>query len=247
MSDTMLGETVGITGENGDEIEAYLARPLSAGNHGGVVVIHHLPGYDDATKEIVRRFATMGYAALMPNLYSRQAPGKSPGEASAIIRELRGVPDEQLTGDVAGAAAALRRLPTSNGRVGCIGYCSGGRQSILAACTVDLDAAVDCYGALVVGTVPDDFPLNVTPLYDLLPGLRCPVLGLFGADDTNPSVEQDHELDGLMAQHGKDFQMKVYDGAGHAFFNTGRDSFRSDAAADGWGRIEAFYRQHLTG
>lgn len=246
MSDTVLAETIRITGHEGAEIEAYVARPLGVDRHGSVILIHHLPGYDAATKEMARRFATMGYAALLPNLYSRQAPGREPGEAAAVVREQGGVPDEQLIGDVAGAAAALRRLPASNGKVGCIGHCSGGRQSFLAACSVDLDAAVDCYGAFVVGTLPDGFPLRVEPLYDRIPDLRCPVLGLFGADDQHPSVEDDHELERLCARHGKDFSMKIYDGASHAFFFTGRDSYRADAAIDGWARIEEFFGRHLT-
>ena len=68
-----------------------------------------------------------------------------------------------------------------------IGYCSGGRQSVLAACNLDLDAAVDCYGAFVIGTPPEGFPLQVTNLVDQLPNLRAPLLGLFGKEDSYPS------------------------------------------------------------
>ena len=118
-----------IRGDGGDEIEAYLARPMSQGPFGGVVVIHHMPGYDAPTKEIARRFAEHGYNALMPNLYHRDAPGASPDDAAATARAQGGVPDARLIGDVAGAAAHLRALTTSNGKVGVIGYCSGGRQS----------------------------------------------------------------------------------------------------------------------
>jgi carboxymethylenebutenolidase len=74
MYDATLAETVTIRGDGGDEIEAYLARPMSPGPLGGVVVIHHMPGYDASTKEIARRFAAEGYNALMPNLYYRDAP-----------------------------------------------------------------------------------------------------------------------------------------------------------------------------
>src|SRR6185437_7536835 len=130
MYDATLAETVTIRGDGGDEIEAYLARPMSQGPLGGVVVIHHMPGYDPPTKEITRQFAAEGYNALMPNLYHRDAPGASPDEAA---RAQGGVPDPRLIGDVAGAAAHLRGLTSANGKVGVIGYCSGGRQSFLAA------------------------------------------------------------------------------------------------------------------
>src|SRR5213078_3131286 len=142
-----------------DRIEGYLARPLGPGPYGGVVVIHHMPGYDEPTKEITRRFAAGGYLAICPNLHYREAPGASPDDASATVRAAGGVPDERLVGDVAAAASYVRGLASSNGKVGVIGYCSGGRQTFLAACTLPLDAAVDCYGAFVVGTPPESFPL----------------------------------------------------------------------------------------
>src|SRR5271166_983224 len=151
MTDSLRAETVRLTGHGGDEIEGYLAQPLDEGTYGGVVVIHHMPGYDEGTKEITRKFAAHGYLAVCPNLYSREAPGASPDDAAAIVRARGGVPDDRLVGDVKAAAELLKSLEYSNGRVGTIGYCSGGRQSFLAACSLPLDAAVDCYGAFVVG------------------------------------------------------------------------------------------------
>src|SRR6476469_10364165 len=159
-SDAMTAGSVTISGDGGAEIEADLARPDVPQPRGGVVVIHHMPGYDRATKEITRRFAELGYAAICPNLHWRDAPGAAPDDAAAASRANGGVPDSRLIGDVAGAAAFLRSLPTSNGKVGVSGYCSRGGQSVLAACHLDLDAAVDCYGARVVGTPPEGFPLK---------------------------------------------------------------------------------------
>jgi len=118
MDEALIAETISITGHGGDEIEAYLARPLGQDSFGGVVVIHHMPGYDTSTKEITRKFAAHGYAALMPNLYFRDAPGASPDDAAATARAQGGVPDERLVGDVAGAAAHLRALDGSNGKAG---------------------------------------------------------------------------------------------------------------------------------
>jgi carboxymethylenebutenolidase len=247
MSDSLCAETISITGHDGDEIEAYVALPSEDGSRGGVVVIHHMPGYDRGTKEIVRRFAELGYDAICPNLYWRQAPGAAPDDAAATARAQGGIPDEQLVGDVAGAAAYLRGLPSSNGKAGVIGYCSGGRQSVLAACNVDLDAAVDCYGAYVTGTPPEGFPLKITNLVDQLPGLRCPLLGLFGNEDSHPSPEHIDELEQILTDNDKPHEIHRYDGAGHAFFSTDRPSYRVEAANDGWERIEAFYATNLGG
>src|ERR1700761_4695972 len=99
VSDSLCAETIQISGHGGDEIEAYVARPEGDDRRGGVVVIHHLPGYDRATKEIVRRFAELGYDAICPNLYSRIAPGASPDDAAALARSQGGISDAQLVGD----------------------------------------------------------------------------------------------------------------------------------------------------
>lgn len=247
MSDSMVAQTVSITGHNGDEVEAYHAAPSQDGARGGVVVIHHMPGYDRGTKEIVRRFAVLGYDAICPNLYWREAPGAAPDDAAATARSHGGVPDERLIGDVGGAAGYLRSLPSANAKVGLIGYCSGGRQAVLAACNLDLDAAVDCYGAFVVGTPPEGFPLRVSNLVDQLPKLRAPLLGLFGNDDAHPSREQVDELDQILTANEKPHEFHRYDDAGHAFFAVDRPAYRVAAANDGWERIAAFYTTHLGG
>ena len=243
--DAMMAETVTIGGHDGDRIEAYLARPLGPGPFGGVVVIHHMPGYDAATKEITRRFAAEGYAAICPNLYTREAPGASPDDAAAAARAAGGVPDERFVGDVEGAARTLRELTSSNGKVATIGFCSGGRQSFLAAVSMPLQAAVDCYGAFVVGTPPEGFPLAVRPIVDKAPDLSCPLLGLFGADDKYPSPDQVAELESELKRLGKPHEFHSYEGAGHAFMSVDRPSYRPEAAVDAWGRILTFFGEHL--
>ena len=237
--------TVTIAGAGGDSIEAYLAEPLGQPGRGGVVVIHHMPGYDPATKEITRRFASMGYAAICPNLYSREAPGASPDDAAAAVRAAGGVPDERLVGDVEGAATHLRALPGANGRVAVIGYCSGGRQALLAACSLPLQAAVDCYGAFVISSPPDGFPVRVTPLAGRLGNLGCPLLGLFGAKDSHPSPDEVGELDRRLSELGKEHEFHVFDDAGHGFFAVDRPSYSQAAAVRGWELIDDFFRRHL--
>ncbi|HWE55276.1 MAG TPA: dienelactone hydrolase family protein [Acidimicrobiales bacterium] len=247
MSENLTARTIQITGADGDQIEAYLARPDDEGRRGGVVVIHHMPGYDRESKETVRRFAELGYDALCPNLYWREAPGATPDDAAATARANGGVPDARLLGDVAGAAAYLRGLDSANGRIGVIGYCSGGRQTVLTACHLDVDAAVDCYGAFVTGEIPEGFPIKITNLVDQLPNVRCPILGLFGADDKFPSPEHVEELDRILTEHGKDHEFHSYEGAGHSFFSVDRPAYRPEAAIDGWQRITEFYSKHLAG
>jgi carboxymethylenebutenolidase len=146
---------------------------------------------------------------------------------------------------VSGAADYLRALPTSNGKVGVIGHCSGGRQAVLVDCNLDVDAAVDCYGAFVVGNPPADSPVKMTGIEDQLPNLRAPLLGLFGNDDQHPSPEDVNKLEEILKANGKTYEFHRYDGAGHAFFAVDRPSYRVAAANDGWERIETFYKTYL--
>lgn len=246
MSDAAVtAETVAIQGAGGDGIEAYLARTSAQGPVGGVVVIHHMPGYDSSTKEITRRFAAMGYNAICPNLHYREAPGASPDDAAAAVRAAGGVPDDRLVGDVGGAAAHLRDLAGANGRLGVIGYCSGGRQAFLAACSLSLDAAVDCYGGFVVEDPPEGFALAVRPLTHLAGSLSCPLLGLFGANDEHPAPEHVAALDRVLTEAGKEHEFHTFENAGHGFFTTDRPSYVPEAAEQGWAFIETFFNRHL--
>jgi len=246
MYEGLLAETVQIVGHRGDQILAYLARPLGAGPFPGVIVVHHMPGWDDATKEITRRFAAKGYVAICPHLHHRDAPGETPDEAAAASRANGGVPDERFLGDADGAMRYVRSLTYSNRKVGMIGYCSGGRQAFLAACNLDLDAAIDCYGGWVAAPPPQQLSLTMQPILDKAAHLRCPVLGLFGAEDSNPSPAEVSEIAEVLRKLNKVHQFHTYQGAGHGFFSPDRPSYRVEAAKDGWARIDDWFGRYLT-
>ena len=147
--ESMLAETIAFRGHRGDLGEAYYARPLG-GPWPGVVLIHHMPGWDEWIKEATRKLAHHGFATIAPHLYFREGPG-SPDDVGARVRAAGGVADEQVLGDVAGGTEFLRAQPYVNGKVGVIGFCSGGRHTYLAACSLDgIDAAVDCWGGNVI-------------------------------------------------------------------------------------------------
>jgi carboxymethylenebutenolidase len=245
--DAIRAETISIAGHGGDEIEAYRAIPLADGSRGGIVWIHHMPGYDRETKEFVRRLADTGYHVLAPNLYSREAPGAAPDDAAAAARAAGGVPDDRLVGDVAGAVEHLRSLPGANGRFGVIGHCSGGRHAYLAACSLAFDAAVDCYGAFIVEDPPEGMPKVMKPILQLAPNLGCPLLGLFGADDRFPAPAAVAALDAELTKLNKPHEFHSYEGAGHSFFSVDRPAYRPEAAVDGWRRIDDFFATNLKG
>ena len=138
MYEGMLAETVSMPGDGGTWINAYLARPLGAGPFPAVVLMHHMPGWDEWYREATRRFAYHGYVALSPNLYARVGHG-TPEDVAVKVRADGGIADDQVVGDAAGAVAFLRSLPYGSGKVGLFGTCSGGRHAYLAACRISSD------------------------------------------------------------------------------------------------------------
>jgi len=239
-------EIVSFRGHNGDKGEAYYARPSRAGKFPGMLVIHHLPGWDEWIIEVTRKFAHHGYAAIAPHLYFRDGPG-SPDDVGAKVRAAGGVADEQVVGDAKGCIEFLRAQSNSNGKVGVIGFCSGGRHAYLIACSLpDVDALVDCWGGnVVVDDRSKVDPKKPVPPIDLTEKLKCPIIGIFGNDDKNPSREHVNKTEEVLKKLGKRYEFHRYDGAGHAFFNWSRVSYRPEQAQDGWEKVFAFLEKHL--
>ena len=240
----MLAETVSFVGANGDIIGGYMARPLGSGPYPGVIVIHEAFGLVEHTKELVRKFAAHGYIALAPELFYREGPG-DPNDLAAVIRRMGGLPDSQVIADLEGVVTTLRSVVTCNGKVGCIGHCSGGRHTLLFACnTRSLSAAVDCYGGRVI--TDELTPSQPRAVIDMVANLSCPLLGLFGESDLNPSPEHVARLEAELKKHHKEYEFKSYPpDAGHGFFADYRPSYRPEAAVDGWQRIFNFFARYL--
>jgi carboxymethylenebutenolidase len=241
----MLAETVSLPGAQGELINAYFARPLGPGPYPGIVLIHHMPGWDAWYREATRKFAHHGYAAISPNLYFRAGHG-TPEDVAAAVRAQGGVPDEQVLGDVAGAMRWLRAQPYLNGKVGVFGTCSGGRHAYLAACRVrGFDAIVDCWGGRVVMGAADLTPNQPVAPIDYTAELSCPLLGLFGAEDRSPTPEQVAQHEQELTRHGKHYEFHMYPNAGHGFFYYDRPNYRQEQAVDGWNRVFAFLARYL--
>ena len=137
-------------------------------------------------------------------------------------------------------------MPNSNGKTGIIGGCSGGRHSFLVAGRVrGFSAVVDCWGGNIV--VPPGGLTPKTPVapVDYTKDLSCPVLGLFGNDDQNPTVEQVNQLEAELKKHGKEYEFHRYDGAGHAFWSYDRPAYRPQQAMDAWQKTLAFFARLL--
>ena len=140
--ESMLAETVAFRGHNGDVGEAYYARPLGGGPWPGIVLIHHMPGWDEWIKEATRKLAHHGLATIAPHVYFREGPG-SPDDVGARVRAAGGVADEQVLGDVAGSMEFLRAQLT--------------RHCIARSCTA-LEAVVEVWPRQAVRGASTPFP-----------------------------------------------------------------------------------------
>jgi carboxymethylenebutenolidase len=238
-------EVITYPGGNGDEINAWLARPAGDTQVPGVVAVHHLPGWDEFYREFCERLARHGYCVICPDLYFRYGHG-TPDDVAATVRAQGGVPDDSVVADCAAALSWLRDQPESNGKAGIIGTCSGGRHALLAGSRVPgFDAVADLWGGSVVMAEKDLSPARPVAPIDLTAGLQAPLLGLFGNDDGHPSPEEVNQHEAELQRLGKTYEFYRYDGAGHGFFYYHWPLYRPEAAMDGWEKVFGFFGRYL--
>ncbi len=223
------GKLVELKGPAG-AFDGYLVMPEGKGPHPGVIVIQEWWGLNDQIKGVADRLAREGYAAIAPDLYH----GKVATDPEKAHELMRGIEDEVALGDLGAALDYLRGLPgVGKGKVGSVGFCMGGGLSLqLALHRSDLAGAVMFYGH------PETDPA-------VLKKVACPVLGLFGQEDEGIPREKVEAMAKGLQEVGKGAEVKIYPGAGHAFFNETRPSYRPEAASDAWKRTLAFLQARL--
>jgi carboxymethylenebutenolidase len=229
---------------DGDIVRGYAAWPAGTGPFPGLVLIPDVRGLSDHYRDVARRFAGEGLLTFVIDLYSREGAPDLP-DMTAVFRWIRELPDPRVLADLGGAVNFLAGRPDVRAEhVGITGFCMGGQYALLAACSVGgLAACVSWYGMLRYEEKTAAKPAS--PL-DLAPRLACPYLGLFGAEDALIPTADVDELRAILGQERKAFDIHVYPGAGHAFFNDARpDAYRPAAAADAWPRAVEFLRRHL--
>ena len=228
----LVTETVQYPGKAGS-VKAYVARPKDGGKRGAVIVIHENKGLNDHIRDVARRFAKEGLVALAPDLLSRAGGTdqfKSADDATQAIGKLT---KDGVVEDLAGAVDYLKKQSFANGRVGVVGFCWGGGQSLnFATKSKELNAAVVYYGR------------NPDPL-DAVQNINCPILGNYGQDDPN-IVAGVEPLKEAVKKYGKSADLKVYPGAKHAFNNnTNPERYHPEASKDAWTRTAGFFKKNL--
>jgi carboxymethylenebutenolidase len=207
----------------------YLAMPDGNGPHPGVVVIHEADGLDEHIKDVTRRFADAGYAALAVDLFSDRV--RAVCMARYMAGMLIGSVNRLGVDDLKSALTLLAKLPNVNAqRLGAIGFCMGGGFAIAWACTDSrLKAIAPFYGV-------NPRPLEVV-------SRLCPVVGSYPERDF--TARSGRALDGALTQNGVQHDVKIYPGARHSFFNNTKSSYDPDAANDAWARVLKFFGEQL--
>jgi carboxymethylenebutenolidase len=233
-----------LTPSAGGSIGAYAAAPRRlARTTPGVVVIQHIWGVDAQIRDVVRRYAKAGYVAIAPNLYDRlNAPsGDDKTDYQPFVPVAGQMTAQGFVTTDALAAHDWIRAQAADSPIGITGFCMGG--SIVLKQIIDSKAyaaASMFYGDVRPGTKRGDPTTAAT--FDFTSRITTPLLGSFGARDTSIKPE---DVTAMFARLTAPHAVKIYDEAGHGFFDDTRDSYVPSAAADAWARTLAWFGQYL--
>lgn len=231
-------------------LNAHLVRPKAPGKWPGLIILHTGFGLVEHIKDVGRRFANIGFISLAPNLYTRVGD-PDPSDFNSIIEKMVSIDDSQLVRDLEGAAALLRKQPANNGKVGCLGFCMGGRAALLfGISSTSVDAVVDCWGGFISYASADARTTRTRPRppIELIDRLVCPLYGVFAGEDDNPSPDEAAKMMASLERAGKglDVKLEVFENAPHAFFADHQPSFRRRQAFELWLKMVSFLNAHLS-
>jgi carboxymethylenebutenolidase len=225
------------------KMPAYRAVPKSGNNLPTVIVVQEIFGVHEHIKDICRRFAKLGFFAVAPELYARQGDvSKIKNIQEVITQVVSKVPDAQVMSDLdATVAWAKSTGQADTAKLGITGFCWGGRIVwMYAAHNPKLKAGVAWYGRLITDT---DALRPKNPI-DIVSDLKAPVLGLYGEADGGIPVESVEKMRAALKAASKPAEIVLYPETPHGFYADYRESYRKEAADDGWKRLLAWFKQH---
>jgi len=212
-------------------ISGYLATPAVRGPWPAVIVIQEWWGLDAQTKSIADRFAGLGYLAFAPDLFHGELAKLGDHETAMGLTHKYGPGAEA---ELEHVYDALKSYADCNGKIGTVGFCFGGRMSLVLGIKRPLDALCTFYGG------------GMQEVFDRLGGLKSPVLGLYGDQDRSIPAGTIDELKKILDKLGVDHEVVIYPNAGHAFMrDADPTTYRPDAAKDAWERAKKFLEKHL--
>jgi carboxymethylenebutenolidase len=211
------------------QFEGYLARPEGAGPFPGLVIIHEIFGLNENIKDIARRFADAGYAALAVDLFAGR------NRAICMFRFMGQMMLNPLNNEsIQNLKDTLTFLSEQSGvdaaHLGAVGYCMGGGFAIAWACQDNRLKAIAPY-----------YAAHPRPLEAV--ARMCPVVGSYPDKDFTTSAGQ--KLDAALGRYDVPHDIKIYPNTRHSFFNDQGPAYAEAAARDSWQRILNFFSEHI--
>jgi carboxymethylenebutenolidase len=227
----------------GGEMPAYWAAPKKAGRFATIIVIPEIWGLHEYQRDIVRRLARAGYFAVSADPYFRSGDLSKVADIKQVLAAANSLTDQQAFADLDGLVAWLGKQPKANvSKLGITGMCRGGRTVwMYVAHNPKIKAGVAWYG----GLSPAPPGITTTPM-DITDKLNAPVLGLYGGADSGIPLQHVERLRAGLLAFGKDKEsiIHVYPDMPHAFHADYRNTYRKEAAEDGWKRMLAWFKKH---
>ena len=247
--DDLTIETTTTPAPDGFALPLYVARPTGSGPWPVVVVVSEIFGVHEYIRDICRRLAMAGYAAIAPAFFVRVADPA--GAEMARVQEIVAAAGyEQVMGDIAATLDwSSQQLWANADKVGITGWCWGGKVVWQAAARfAAIDAGVAWYGRLAppANATPEQRAAGAPWPVDIADDLKAPVLGLYGEADRGIPLDSVEAMRSALQRAGQTESMiEVYPAAPHGFHADYRDSYRAADAADGWSKLLALFERRL--
>jgi carboxymethylenebutenolidase len=226
---------------DGGVMPGYRAMPASGDNFPVVLVVQEIFGVHEHIKDVCRRFAKLGHCAVAPALYARYGDVTTMANVNDILAIVEKVPDSQVMADLDASVAWAGQNKGDTTKLGITGFCWGGRIVWLyAAHSSAVKAGVAWYGRLATPptTLQPQSAINVAGR------LKAPVLGLYGGADEGISLDTVEQMRAALKKANSKSEIVVYPDAPHGFNADYRPSYRPDAAADGWRRLQEWFKRY---
>lgn len=229
---------------DGFPMRGYFCAPKDDSPHPAVIVLHEIYGLNEHIKSVADRLAQEGYAALAVDLYSRRGGVPSVASREELLNLWQDIDDMLMIKDLSHSLLYLRGEKNVRGdKIGVLGFCMGGTYALLmGAFNVFLKASVSFYGGI---TYAQKTPQKSTPPLEAMSYLNCPVLYVYGGDDSFIPGEDVEKLEKALKQKNKKGEIITYPGCGHGFFNETRESYNEEAARGAWEKTLAFLKEQL--
>lgn len=234
-----------VTIANGElPIYAYLAQPLDQGVWSGVIVFQEVFGVNAHIRSVTERLAQLGYVAIAPALYQRQAPGFAVGYTPADLEQGRTYKNQttatELLSDIRATLAYLSQKANVKASFGTIGFCFGGHVAYLAATLPEIKATASFYGAGIATTTPGGGAATLS----LTPQIQGIIYAFFGNQDVLIPPEEVEQIKTALLTHHIRHEIFTYS-ADHGFFCDQRANYQPEAATQAWQQVQQLFQQVL--